>query len=382
MGTDDVPLLALPVACFQLLWAAALAAAVGVAAARWHPFSEQQQRGGDLLCEASVATPFMAALGGLLVAAVVAAMLAAWATWEGLKGERRDFWMSLKWFHRAMASSLVSPAFPLALSPHPPTHSLSLPPTNDKRRLDPRRRPPQARPAARLRPLGVAGDGDGLPRLRDGPGVEAAARVREAADGRDRRRPRRDPSVPGPPPLGLSRGRRPRARLHRLGLRRAPALRRGPGLGRGPRPGRRGGVGRAVPLPGARLLPGRGRARREGGRGGGGEAAGRRRRRGGGEHHGCRRGGGGLFVGRRWRRGSPGEALVVAAEPPLAAAVEAAAEQPARREDGERRRGLFFLEPRFPSLSGAASACLLSAAAAAAALPEAEDALSRLHGRL
>lgn len=86
MGTDDVPLLAFPVACFQVLWAAALAAAVGVAAARWP--SEARSGGGP--CEASVATPFMAALGGLLAAAVLAGALAAWATWEGLKGEE-DF---------------------------------------------------------------------------------------------------------------------------------------------------------------------------------------------------------------------------------------------------------------------------------------------------
>lgn len=84
MGTDDVPLLAFPVACFQFLWAAALAAAVGVAATRWP--SEERRGGGP--CEASVATPFMAALGGLLAAAVLAGALAAWATWEGLKGEK------------------------------------------------------------------------------------------------------------------------------------------------------------------------------------------------------------------------------------------------------------------------------------------------------
>ena len=82
MGTDDVPLLAFPVACFQLLWAAALAAAVGVAAARW---PREMRR--ESLCEASVAIPFMAALGGLLASAVLAGALAAWATWEGLKGE-------------------------------------------------------------------------------------------------------------------------------------------------------------------------------------------------------------------------------------------------------------------------------------------------------
>ena len=86
MGTDDVPLLALPVACFQLLWAAALAAAVGVAAARWPRNGQGDGGGGGYLCEASVATPFMAAMGGLLAAAVLAAGLAAWATWEGLKG--------------------------------------------------------------------------------------------------------------------------------------------------------------------------------------------------------------------------------------------------------------------------------------------------------
>jgi len=88
MGTDDIPLLAFPVACFQLLWAAALAAAVGVAASRWPSEEERSSSfGSGFSCEAAVATPFMAALGGLLATAVVAGALAAWATWEGLKGK-------------------------------------------------------------------------------------------------------------------------------------------------------------------------------------------------------------------------------------------------------------------------------------------------------
>lgn len=96
MGTDDVPLLAFPVALFQLLWASALAAAVAVAARRWHTDiggggsgSGSSRRGAAGTCEPSVAVPYMAALGGLLSTAIVAAALALWSTWEGLKGEER-----------------------------------------------------------------------------------------------------------------------------------------------------------------------------------------------------------------------------------------------------------------------------------------------------
>ena len=120
MGTDDVPLLAFPVACFQLLWAAALAAAVGVAAARWPSEEQRGSSGSGFSCEASVATPFMAALGGLLATAVVAGALAAWATWEGLKGEekKRDDW---KWFIVGNQKKKLNPPLflllPLSLSP-------------------------------------------------------------------------------------------------------------------------------------------------------------------------------------------------------------------------------------------------------------------------
>ena len=195
------------------------------------------------------------------------------------------------------------------------------------------------------------------------------------------------------PPLGLPGRRRPRPRLHRLGLRRPASVRRCAGFGGGPGPRRREGVGGQVPLPGARLLPRGGGARREGdddlrdreqeeeeeegfrrcfsldGR----ERRGREPAR-------CRRCSGRFLLGGcRFRSSfSAEEETVVVVVAALAIVKEVA--EPAQEEDDERSRRhiLFFSSVK----NGSSSSSSRNNAAAAAALPEAKNALARLHGSL
>lgn len=75
VATDDAPLFAAPLAAFQALWAALLGAALGATLA---------SPGG---CGPAEYAPYVVALGGLLACAGVCALLAAWCTVEGLKGE-------------------------------------------------------------------------------------------------------------------------------------------------------------------------------------------------------------------------------------------------------------------------------------------------------
>ena len=75
LASDDVPLIAAPVALFHAAWTACLGAGVALTAA-WPP-----------ACGGRAAA--LAALGGLLGTAALTTGLAGWLTVEGLKGGRR-----------------------------------------------------------------------------------------------------------------------------------------------------------------------------------------------------------------------------------------------------------------------------------------------------